>query len=67
MVIAPFMDPQSEIRWALQLMRGITKEWHDKMMDGYGLPQIPGFLLDWDKFIEEFYARWVDPHEGEKA
>jgi hypothetical protein len=67
MVIAPFVDPQSEIRWVLQLMRGITEEWRDEMMDGYDLPQIPRFLLDWDEFVEEFYMRWVDPHEGEKA
>jgi hypothetical protein len=67
MVIAPFVDPQSEIRWALQLMQGITEEWCDKMMDRYSLPHIPGFLLDWDKFVKEFYTQWADPHEGEKA
>jgi hypothetical protein len=48
-------------------MWGITEEWRDEMMDGYDLPQIPGFLLDWDEFMEEFYMRWADPHEGEKA
>jgi hypothetical protein len=67
MVIAPFMDPQSEIRWVLQLMWGITEEWRDKMMDGYSLPQVPGYLLDWDEFVEEFYTQWADPHKGEKV
>jgi hypothetical protein len=56
MVIAPFINPQSEIRWVLQLMRGITEEWCDEMMDQYSLPRVPDFLLDWDKFVTEFYA-----------
>jgi hypothetical protein len=67
MVITPFMDPELEIRWALQLMWGVTEEWHDEMMDRYNLPQIPSCLLDWDEYIAKFYAQWVDPHEGEKA
>jgi hypothetical protein len=52
----PFVDPESEIRWALQLMRGITKEWYDEMMDRYSLQLILGCLLDWDKFVAKFYA-----------
>jgi hypothetical protein len=65
--ISPFVDEQSQIQWALQMMRGGASQWRDDQMDGYDIFPVAPHLLGWDDFVTEFEARWVDPNEEGKA
>ena len=65
--IAPFPDPETEIRWALQLLDGDAAPWRDAQLAKYNLAAVPANLLDWDLFVDLFNTRWTDPHEAEKA
>jgi hypothetical protein len=65
--ISPFIDHQSQIQWALQMMHGPATQWRDNQMDSYDHFLVVQHLLDWDNFITEFQAQWVDLNEEGKA
>ena len=65
--IAPFADAEQEIRWMLQLMDGEAAQWRDEMQDDFNQNPAPAHLNSVDDFIDKFKARWMDPHEDEKA
>jgi len=65
--ITLFPDPETEIRWALQLLEGDAAAWQDEMLSGYQANPIPNNLNDWDDFVTAFQARFMDPHEADKA
>jgi len=65
--ITPFPDPETEIRWALQLLMGDAAAWQDEMLSGYQANPVLANLLDWDEFVTAFTARFMDPHEADKA
>jgi len=68
--ITPFIDAVTQIRWALQMLEGDTAHWRDEMLDGYDVvapAAPPPHLIDWDDFMMVFEARWMDPHEADKA
>jgi hypothetical protein len=62
--INDFLDPETEIRWALQLMEGEAAPWRDEQLLKYDRPAVPAYLHDWDLYFDD---HWTDPHEGEKA
>jgi hypothetical protein len=65
--ITPFPDPETEVRWVLQLCEGDTAQWRDELLSHYDDLLVPQYLLDFDDFVRHFKARWTDPHESEKA
>jgi len=65
--ITPFPDPETEIRWALQLLTGDAAPWRDEMLSGYQAVPVPANLNDWDDFVTAFRAWFMDPHEADKA
>jgi hypothetical protein len=65
--ISPFVDEQSQIQWALQMMRGGASQWQDDQMDGYDVFPVTPHLLGWDDFMTEFKAQWVDPNKEGKV
>jgi hypothetical protein len=54
--ISPFVDKQSQIQWALQMMQGGVSQWCDDQMDGYDQFPIAQHLIGWDNFVTEFEA-----------
>ena len=66
-VISPFADAEQQIRWALQLLDGEAAVWRDETLDEFEHLNVPAHLTTWDDFVEHFNARWLDPHEDEKA
>ena len=66
-VISPFADPEQQIRWVLQLLKGEAAPWRDQQLNMLKANPPPAHLLTWDAFCDEFEARWTDPHEAEKA
>jgi len=66
-VITPFPDPETEMRWALQLLEGDMAAWRDEMLSGYQAVPVPANLNDWDDFVMVFQAQFMDPHKANKA
>ena len=66
-VISPFADAEQQIRWALQLLDGEAAVWRDETLDEFEHLNVPIHLTTWDDFVDHFNARWLDPHEDEKA
>jgi len=52
--IAPFPDPETEIRWALQLMKEDAAAWRNEMLAHYHDLVPPAMVTDWDHFVEAF-------------
>ena len=65
--IAPFVDPETQIRWILQLIDGEAAAWRDEQLDAMELQNPPLWVGDVDAFSQHFQSRWMDPHEAEKA
>jgi len=65
--ITLFPDPETEIRWALQLLTGDAAPWRDEMLSGCQAVPVPVNLNNWDKFVTAFQARFMDPHKADKV
>lgn len=66
-VLSPFVGPDQQIRWTLQLMAGDTSQWRDEQLHLFDQVPPPVHLGVWDDFVTAFEKRWTDPYEEEKA
>jgi hypothetical protein len=63
----PFLNPEHQIRWALQLMDGDASMWRNVQFALFDVHPVPVHLQNWPDFEDEFRTRWTDPYEAEKA
>ena len=60
-------NDEERVHWSLQLMEGDAAQWRDEILSGFDDTVPPTYCTDWDDFQAEFWLRWEDPYEANKA
>ena len=66
-ILSPFVGPEQQIHWTLQLMAGEASQWRDEQLQLFDQVPPPVHLGVWNTFVTAFEKHWTDPYKEEKA